>query len=674
MTTAVLSPGLVPVNGAPAVLNHPLATGLFQMDMASLSDGRIVAVRDQGAVNGDGSGIIGFFLDGTGRLIADSAFEISQFAAGRQTDPDVAVLADGGIVAVWTSQEQDGFEGGIYGRVFNADGSPRGAEFQISDDRQASQSGAHVRALPEGGFVVGWNPESLRFFAADGQPLADAISVSGGTTGLTDLWVRPDGSVAVYRSLTDSLTETVYDAPDDLTGDSRSLGGYEALRSFTTALQAEFFPLSGGLAVARHYVTTGDRFEHYPYMLASVVDGQASDMAVGLYPLPMQRVPVDVTLGAPFYPVYEGGFAALENGNVLALYIASPFLSVEAPSSSWQINTREYRLNGIATGDVPLLGQTVAGQTLTADLSALADPDGLGTFSLQWTQDGQNIPGATGTSLLLTPAMIGTTVRLEIRWTDGRGFSEHVRVSTEGPVTGSHPPIMGTAGPDPLGGSTRDEQIFGLAGDDTLLAYAGNDTLYGGDGVDRLNAGEGDDLVYGGETGDDLRDVVFAGEGNDSAYGGHGNDLIYGDTGNDLLSGDFGADELLGQAGNDLMSGGQGSDLLYGNDGDDIVNGGLGFDRLNGGAGADSFVHAATRNDGTDWVQDYNAADGDVLSITLEGAARSQFQVNFATTPGAGSVRGGRGLRDLPPHRPDPLGAGRRGRRSIRSGLPSTER
>ena len=39
---------------------------------------------------------------------------------------------------------------------------------------------------------------------------------------------------------------------------------------------------------------------------------------------------------------------------------------------------------------------------------------------------------------------------------------------------------------------------------------------------------------------------------------------------------------------------------------------------------------------GSDWIQDYRAAEGDVLQVGIAGAVRSQFQVNIANTVGAG--------------------------------------
>ncbi|MCU9840513.1 hypothetical protein OEZ49_22445, partial [Ruegeria sp. WL0004] len=42
-----------------------------------------------------------------------------------------------------------------------------------------------------------------------------------------------------------------------------------------------------------------------------------------------------------------------------------------------------------------------------------------------------------------------------------------------------------------------------------------------------------------------------------------------------------------------------------------------------------------------DWVQDYNAAEGDVLLFGNASATRDQFQVNFAHTENAAGERAG---------------------------------
>ncbi|MFZ1468931.1 MAG: calcium-binding protein [Paracoccaceae bacterium] len=162
--------------------------------------------------------------------------------------------------------------------------------------------------------------------------------------------------------------------------------------------------------------------------------------------------------------------------------------------------------------------------------------------------------------------------------------------------------------------------------------------LTGNDGSNVLNGGSGDDFIFGGITASDLRDVVYGGDGNDNIDGGAGNDELNGGNGNDTVIGGLGSDTVIGNDGNDVLGGSGGSDVMSGNAGNDVLNGGFGFDRMNGGTGADSFFHAGVADHGSDWIQDYNAAEGDVLTVGLAGATRAQFQVNYNTTPGAGQA------------------------------------
>jgi Ca2+-binding RTX toxin-like protein len=204
--------------------------------------------------------------------------------------------------------------------------------------------------------------------------------------------------------------------------------------------------------------------------------------------------------------------------------------------------------------------------------------------------------------------------------------------------------LHGDDGNDVIGAGAGNSQLFGGAGDDVLRAGPGNSRLDGGTGHDTLTTegtgaftligGTGDDLIFGGT----LRDIIYGGDGNDTLYGGFGNDEIRGDGDNDLIFGEAGADTLIGGTGNDTLNGGALGDMLFGGPGDDFLNGGFGFDRLNGGAGADTFFHLGVFDHGSDWIQDYNAAEGDVLQFGQPGATRAQFQINIANTPNAGAA------------------------------------
>ena len=166
----------------------------------------------------------------------------------------------------------------------------------------------------------------------------------------------------------------------------------------------------------------------------------------------------------------------------------------------------------------------------------------------------------------------------------------------------------------------------------------GPDTLTGGDGPDTIVGGAGDDSLTGGTSTDDLRDQIFGGDGDDTLDGGYGNDELRGDAGNDILRGGFGVDNLFGGTGDDNINGAAFSDLVFGGAGNDTVNGGFGFDRINGGDGADTFFHLGVADHGSDWIQDFSHAEGDVLFFGQAGATADDFQVNFGVTGAAGSA------------------------------------
>lgn len=186
-------------------------------------------------------------------------------------------------------------------------------------------------------------------------------------------------------------------------------------------------------------------------------------------------------------------------------------------------------------------------------------------------------------------------------------------------------------------GTDAGEMIRGTGFSDRILAQGGNDTVTGGDGADTINGGAGDDVIYGGETADDLRDFIMGGAGDDYIAGGYGNDELRGDAGNDTIVGGFGADTIIGGTGNDHLSGGAFGDVIFGGAGDDFINGGFGSDLVNGGGGADQFFHLGIADHGSDWIQDYSSAQGDVLFFGREGATAGQFQINAAATEGAGA-------------------------------------
>jgi len=222
----------------------------------------------------------------------------------------------------------------------------------------------------------------------------------------------------------------------------------------------------------------------------------------------------------------------------------------------------------------------------------------------------------------------------------GLEVPEGIGMGTEGEVNGMQTGVVGL-----LPAAAGEIEMIDLAqaldiledqraiASDTFMFGDDNDMAAGGNGDDTMSGGDGDDTLDGGSDNDE----ISGGAGNDVLNGGSENDTVYGGDGNDVLLGGTGVVLLVGQGGDDVIGGGATSDQIFGGDGDDFLNGGFGFDRVSGGAGADKFFHAGAAGHATDWLQDYTAADGDVL-VYGGMASASDFGLNFASTDGSGSA------------------------------------
>ncbi|TSA10634.1 MAG: hypothetical protein D4R79_11165, partial [Comamonadaceae bacterium] len=90
--------------------------------------------------------------------------------------------------------------------------------------------------------------------------------------------------------------------------------------------------------------------------------------------------------------------------------------------------------NNLPTGSVTITGTPTQGQTLTA-ANTLADADGLGTISYQWSAGGTAISGATGSTLVLAEAQVGKAITVAASYTDHLGHAESVPSGATASVT-----------------------------------------------------------------------------------------------------------------------------------------------------------------------------------------------------------------------------------------------
>ena len=113
-------------------------------------------------------------------------------------------------------------------------------------------------------------------------------------------------------------------------------------------------------------------------------------------------------------------------------------------------------VNDMPTGVPVITGTATEDQTLTADTSGIADADGLGAFSYQWTRDGVSIAGATGASFALGDADVGARIGVVVSYTDGQGALESLTSAAVGPVANANDaPVLTSLG----GGATASVNV-----------------------------------------------------------------------------------------------------------------------------------------------------------------------------------------------------------------------
>jgi len=170
-----------------------------------------------------------------------SEFQVNTFTRSNQQGPSVSGLSDGGFVAVWTSQRQDGSSNGAYGQRYAANGVRAGVEFRVNTSTEGSQQDPSVAGLSGGGFVVAW--------AADQNNISiygQRYDVAGAPVGTEFLIGGPLASVPVVAALADGGFVVVWQARDQnaegvfgqrFTADGSRAGAAFPVNTFTLGTQ-----------------------------------------------------------------------------------------------------------------------------------------------------------------------------------------------------------------------------------------------------------------------------------------------------------------------------------------------------------------------------------------------------------------------------------------------------
>jgi len=150
---------------------------------APLQNGGFVAVwTSHGGQDGNLHGAYGQLFDSSLQKVG-SEFQINTYTTSYQSAFQVLNLNNSNFVAIWTSHLQDGSEEGIYGQIYQEDGTAIGSEFRINTVTSGNQTQPSAIATEDGGFYVVWSSNSSSHGSNSWDVFGQRIDSSGNKIG-----------------------------------------------------------------------------------------------------------------------------------------------------------------------------------------------------------------------------------------------------------------------------------------------------------------------------------------------------------------------------------------------------------------------------------------------------------------------------------------------------------
>ena len=118
-------------------------------------------------------------------------------------------------------------------------------------------------------------------------------------------------------------------------------------------------------------------------------------------------------------------------------------VSEQTTETETETETESETENNSPTGAPTISGMPQVEQALTADTSSIDDADGLTnvSYEYQWTAGGTDIDGATSSSYLLTSSEQGTTIQVQVSFTDDADNTETLASEATQAVTAAPVPF-----------------------------------------------------------------------------------------------------------------------------------------------------------------------------------------------------------------------------------------
>jgi Ca2+-binding RTX toxin-like protein len=550
--------------------------------------------------DGDGNGIYAQRYNSAG-VAQGNEFKVNTYTTSQQSNPTVAIDADGDFVISWQSYGQDGSGFGIYAQRYNSSGVAVGNEFKVNTYTSSSQFIPAIAMDAGGDFVISWTSYgedgsgngiyAQRYNNTTAPPIITSTSASAltytenVTTAIDSAITVSDVDSANLVSATVSITSGFNSAEDTLTFTAQN-GITSSYNSSTGVLT-----LTGSATLANYqtalrsitYTNSSDNPTTTPRTLSFVVnDGTADSIAV------TRNINITAVNDPPIATATNSALAYTENAttaidsaitvsDVDSANLVSATVSISSGFISAQDTLTFTAQNGItssynsSTGVLTLTGSaTLANyQTALRSITYTNSSDNPtttprtvsfvvndGTADSTAVTRNINITAVNDNPVVANPitdqtAATDTAFNFALpanTFTDvDTGNLTYTATLEDGNLLPAWLTFNGTSfSGTPTTNNVGSLNIKVIASDGTatvsdvfLLTVIRVNVINGTPAADKL-------------TGTEMKDIIFGLQGNDSLKGLGDNDTLDGADGNDTLDGGLGADSLNGGVGNDL--------------------------------------------------------------------------------------------------------------------------
>jgi uncharacterized repeat protein (TIGR01451 family) len=320
---------------------------------------------------------------------AGSEFLVNTQHLNAQLSPSVAMDADGDFVITWQSYIQDGHGFGVYAQRYTADGSPAGSEFLVNTETSSYQETPSVAMDADGDFVIAWTDHTQdgSFYGV----YAQRYTADGSTAG-------SEFQVNTYTTNKQSNPSIAMDADGDFVIAWQSLGQDDISDSNSYGIFAQLYTADGSTVGSEFPVNTGFLNNQRDSSVAMDADGDfviawASDDDDSSYEVYAQRYTADGSKAGGEFQV----------NTETASFQESPSVAMDSDGDfviAWTsyledgfkngIYAQRYTADGIRAGIEGFRVNThITDHQMLSSIAMDADGD----FVIAWTSDLQDLSG-----------------------------------------------------------------------------------------------------------------------------------------------------------------------------------------------------------------------------------------------------------------------------------------